>query len=360
MVRRTSAIACIMFGALGCATSETEAPSAPSDTGAASARQAFKQTAAARAAAVLSDPVTRAAVLDELRQRGPSALTEIPALAAMDRGYAEQGAVPEAWLYEPAGARSADLVVAYAPAGSERSWTEVPAYTLAGTRIALDARQAPGFPVLVIETHGRLAMHQGIAAANAALQTAGLQPSAPRFSQATSTATAARWTTKLASIRLADDEEPWISGTAEIYAVVSGVVGDNAPALKIVELPYLDYDGTTYTPNQIILDWNDYAYQAANIQLFEHDDSTNYQQLVTALITAVGGVGSLAGYPVVQAISEIANRIIAAMPAGWFANDDDYVDSFYTVEKTVSYNGLVGAGGNATVSLQPFLLAPNE
>jgi hypothetical protein len=88
-------------------------------------------------------------------------------------------------------------------------------------------------------------------------------------------------------------------------------------------------------------------------------DSSNYQQLVTALITAVGGVGALAGYPVVQAISEIANRVIAAMPADWFANDD-YVDSFYTIENTVSYNGLVGAGGNATVSLQPFLLAPNE
>jgi len=358
MVRRTSAIACIMVGALGCATSATEATPAPTDTGASGARQAFKQTAAAQAAAVLSDPAIRAAVLDALRQRGPTALTEIPALAATDLGYAEPGAVPEAWLYEPAASRGGDLVVAYAPAGSERSWTEVPAYTLDGARIALDARRAPEFPVLVIETHGRLAMHQGIAAANAALQTAGLQPSAPRI--AGETATASRWTTKLTSIRLVDDEEPWISGAAEIYAVVSGVVGDNAPALKIVELPYLDYDGTTYTPNQIILDWNDYAYQAANIQLFEHDDSTSYQQLVTALITAVGGVGSLAGYPAVQAISEIANRIIAAMPADWFANDDDYVDSFYTVEKTVSYNGLVGAGGNATVSLQPFLLAPNE
>jgi hypothetical protein len=210
--------------------------------------------------------------------------------------------------------------------------------------------------VLVIETHGRLAMRQGIAEANAVLQHAGLQRVAPSAAAAAT----ARWTTKLTSIRLVDDEEPWISGAAEIYAVTSSVVGDNAPQLKIVELPYLDNDGTTYAPNQIILDWNDYAYQAANIQLFEHDDNTNYQQLVTALVTAVGDAGSLAGYPVVQAITEIANRIIAAMPASWFANDDDYVDSFYTVEKSVSYTGLVGAGNNATVSLQPFLLAPNE
>jgi hypothetical protein len=150
-----------------------------------------------------------------------------------------------------------------------------------------------------------------------------------------------------------------ISGAAEVYAIASGVVGDNAPQLRIVELPYLDNDGTTYTPNQIILDWNDYAFQAANLQLFEHDDNTSYQQLVTALVTAIGAVGSLAGYPAVQAITEIANRVIAAMPAGWFANDDDYVDSFYTIEKTRSYVGLVGAGRNATVTLQPFFLESN-
>jgi hypothetical protein len=303
----------------------------------------------------LADPATRTAVLDGLRHRGPIALTDVSALAALDGGYAAQGAVPEVWLFEPDGANPADVVVAYAPAGSEQSWTEIPAYRLDGTPVALDPRHAPAIPVLVIETHGRLAMRQGIAEANAVLQQAGLQRVAPSAAAAT-----ARWTTKLTSIRLVDDEEPWISGAAEIYAVTSSVVGDNAPQLKIVELPYLDNDGTTYAPNQIILDWNDYAYQAANIQLFEHDDNTSYQQLVTALVTAVGDAGSLAGYPVVQAITEIANRIIAAMPASWFANDDDYVDSFYTVEKSVSYTGLVGAGNNATVSLQPFLLAPNE
>src|ERR1700712_4102302 len=152
-----------------------------------------------------------------------------------------------------------------------------------------------------------------------------------------------RWTTRLDSIRLTDDEEPWISGAAEIYAITSGVIGDNGPELRIVDMPYLDDDGTTYTPHQIVIDWTDYSYQAANIQLFEHDDSTNYQDLVTALITAVGAIGSLAGKPQIQAITEIANRIIAAMPASWFSNDDDYVDTFYTIEKTSSYTGYVGA-----------------
>jgi hypothetical protein len=140
---------------------------------------------------------------------------------------------------------------------------------------------------------------------------------------------------------------------------VSGVIGDNNPQLRVVEMPYLDHDGTTYTPNQIVIDWSGFAFQAANLQLFEHDDNTNLQNLVTVVVSAIGAIGSLAGFPVIQAITEIANRIIVAMPASVFTNDDDFVDTFYTLEKTRTYSGLAGAGRNATVSLSPFLLQPN-
>jgi hypothetical protein len=166
-------------------------------------------------------------------------------------------------------------------------------------------------------------------------------------------------TTQLTSIRLANDQEPWISGAAEIYAVVSGVIGSNDPQMFVVDMPYLDHDGTTYSPNQIIVNWSGFQYQVANIQLFEHDDNTNYQELVQAIIAAVGAAGSLAGYPVVQAITEIANRIIAAIPASVFTNDDDYVDSFYTVEQTRTYTGLIGAGNNTTLSIRPFTVVSN-
>lgn len=356
MYRRESAIACMLCGVLGCATSEVEVPS-PAPVGA-SAIQTFKQRVAVNAAAVLSDAATRGAVLAELRARGPVALTELPALAVFDDGSAGSGAVPEVWLQDvpahQAAGDGADLVIAYAPAGGERSWTEIPAYTLDGARVALDPLQPPEGPVLVIETHGRLAMRRGVAEANTALARAGLQHPVPKVASA-----APRWTTRLDSIRLVNDQEPWVSGSAEIYAIASGVVGANEPELQIVDMPYLDSDGTTYFPQQIVIDWANYEYQAANIQLYEHDDNTNYQQLVTALVTAVGEIGSLAGKPQIQAITEIANRIIAAMPADWFANDDDYVDSFYTVERAVGYVGRVGAGNNASVTLQPFLLQPN-
>src|SRR4051812_8515016 len=154
MIRQSSVLACIVSGALGCVTSDPGAP--PADT---TPQPTFKQAAAARAAAVLGDPAVRAATLDLLRQRGSVALAELPRLAAVAADSADPTAVPEAWLLEPAGG-SADLVVAYAPAGSEHSWTAIPAYTLDGARIAIDAHRAPDAAVVVIETHGRLAMQK--------------------------------------------------------------------------------------------------------------------------------------------------------------------------------------------------------
>ncbi len=210
--------------------------------------------------------------------------------------------------------------------------------------------------MLVVETHGRLTMLQGIEQANLLLQQAGLQR-APR-SRACSRRPASRPRSSRRS-GCADDQEPWVSGAAEVYAIASGVVGSNDPQMAIVDLPYLDNDGTTYAPNQIVINWSNFQYQVANLQLFEHDSNTNYQELVQAIIAAVGAAGSLAGYPVVQAITEIANRIIAAIPASVFTNDDDYVDSFYTIEKTKTYTNLVGAGNNATISLRPFTVVSN-
>jgi DUF3103 family protein len=227
---------------------------------------------------------------------------------------------------------------------------------LGGARVALDPRRAPDAPVLVVETHGRLTMLQEIDQANLVLQRAGLQ----RVASKTEPRTASNiQTTLLTSIRLANDQEPWISGAAEIYAIVSGVIGTNDPQMTIVDMPYLDNDNTTYSPNQIIINWSNFQYQVANIQLFEHDSNTSYQDLITAIISAVGAAGSLAGFPVVQAVTEIANRIIAAIPASVFTNDDDYVDSFYTIEETKTYTNRVGAGNNATISIQPFTVVAN-
>ncbi len=66
-----------------------------------------------------------------------------------------------------------------------------------------------------------------------------------------------------------------------------------------------------------------------------------------------------APYPGASVVAEIANRIVSAVPAGWFSNDDDYVDSFYTLEKGQAYTNRVGAAGNAKISLVPSTLPGN-
>ena len=346
-----SVIACVMLGAFGCATSTPAEP-----PGQASADLTFKRTTAEHLAEVLTDAPVREQLVGELRQRGPLALTELAPLLGTINNVGSDG-VPEVWLREPnGGSDSANLLIAYAPAGNKHTWSEIPAYMLGGERVALDPQHAPDGPVLVIETHGRLAMQQDIAAANLMLQSAGLQHLASKTEPLNATGIQ---TTRLDSIRLVNDEEPWILGAAEIYAIVSGVIGSNDPQMLIVDMPYLDNDGITYTPNQIVVNWSNFAFQIANIELFEHDNNTSYQDLITAIISAVGAAGSLAGFPTVQAVTEIANRIIAAIPSSVFSNDDDFADVFYTIEETKTYTGLVGASKNATVSLTPFFVVAN-
>jgi hypothetical protein len=320
-------------------------------------------TAAHRALAVaLRDDLqargTAANVQSELVRHGREmALREL--CERCDAAARKVGAVddyePGVWLYQgqDTGARDSQVLIAYPPAGNDKHWTTVDALTLDGRWVTLDAHTPPAARVLVVRVNGALSFERQIDKANAQLREAGLQTAA-----APSTKGSGHWTTRLESIRLNDDEEPWVSGAAEVYAITAGILPGNQAQVTIVDMPYLDHDGTTYYPRQVLLDWNQYSYGAANVLIYEHDDNTNYQTLVGLLIQAIGQGGSLAGYPAVQAIAEIAARIVAAMPAGWFSNDDDYVDSIYTIEKTRGETRY-GAAGNAYVSYIPYELPTN-
>lgn len=274
---------------------------------------------------------------------------------------------PSVWLYEPQGPNSlgdADVLIAFPPVGEDREFPSVDAVSLDGRWLKLDGRMPPTVPVIVVRVNGRLSWARQVASANALLKQAGIQSlpalqSLQRQSQPMAAAGTGYWTTRLESIRLNDDEEPWISGDAEVYAVTSGVLPGNQAQVQIVDMPYLNDDGVTYSPRQIILDWQDYSFGVANIQLFEHDDGLNYRDLVAAIIAAIGGAGSLAGFPEITAVIEIANRILTAMPDSWLTNDDDYVDSLYTIEKTRGETNRAGAAGNAVVTYIPYELPPN-
>ncbi len=58
--------------------------------------------------------------------------------------------------------------------------------------------------------------------------------------------------------------------------------------------------------------------------------------------------------PWVSALGKVASAIIDVMPDEWYTDDDDYVDSYYTIEKNKFYTNYYGAGANAKISMSPF------
>ena len=272
----------------------------------------------------------------------------------------------EVWMHN--GKRIDDfsnVLFSFAPEGDEETWNRIEAYTIDKEVVYLDSKIAPSQTVIIIETDGFETLKKEVAYMNKYLQEGGVQNNRFLNSSFDLSAKSARntglETTKLDKIRLNDDEEPWISGAAEVYAITSGIKDDkNNPEIKVIPMYYLDHDDTDYYPNQILLFWDDYQYQAANIQLFEKDDNTNYKDLVSAIVNGVFQIiGTVSTQPWVSVLGQVAGAIIQAMPDSWYTNNDDYVDSFYTIEKNKSYSNYYGARRNAKVNLSPFYVAPN-
>jgi hypothetical protein len=249
-------------------------------------------------------------------------------------------AFPELGLPE-----NGDFLIAYVPSGNEKTWTEIEAFDINGTVHRLNAKEVPNQQVLVVGLNARNDVRAGISMMNDELQAAGLQT---QVAQSRGLAVA-----KLNYIRLNDDQEPWILGDAEIYAMVNGISPEASKANIIaLELPYLDNDGENYYPNQVLIVWDNYRYKAANINFYEHDDSTSYKEIVALLVKEIGAV-----VPEYQYIFEIASKIIQLMPDKWFSNDDDYVDVFYTLEMGKTYTNYQGASRNATITLVPYTIS---
>ena len=266
-------------------------------------------------------------------------------------------------LYQPMGQPVAPIefgrmLVAFEPAGDDKQWSVIEAYDSQGNSYHLDARQAPSFPVLVVGIDGKEDLRAGIIVANRLLASRGLQgsmrpsqhvPANGRSEDYTDTA-------KLDRISLKDDNEPWAAGAAEVYALVSGLQPTQPKAqIELVDMPYLAYGQITYTPGQVLIYWDDYRYGAANVLLYEHDDNTNYKDLALALASGVEGLLGIFK-PEYSMIGAVAKAILQAMPNSWFANNDDYIDSFYVLEKNRSYIDYVGAANNATITLVPYRL----
>ncbi|MCX4027712.1 DUF3103 family protein [Endozoicomonas sp. SM1973] len=244
-----------------------------------------------------------------------------------------------------------EVLISYVPDGDESEWSAIEAFDQQGNTVYLDVYNQPSQPVVVIGTDDKKIQKAGIRLLNDRLSGAspkGMQRS--RKSDNTETLN----TSILKKINLTSDQEPWILGKAEIYAIVTGVSAErDKPQIDIVDMPYLDEDGKDYHPNQVLVYWERYRWGVADILFFEQDSDYNYKELAKLLLEIVGKGLELGGIPEAKPFIGIGQRVLSAMKDSWFQNDDDYVDSFYVLENSRTYNSYVGANSNATISLQP-------
>lgn len=281
---------------------------------------------------------------------------------------------------------------AFEPSGDDSNWQYIEAYDVYGQVHQLDVYQMPDVPVFVVDSNGAEELKAGLMAMRAEMNKLGTATQInsaskntgdnedskgiknSKFQKQTFMGKAKRSmamsepeplnTTQLTKIRLAVDQEPWISGKAEIYAIVTGVDSSRVePQIDLVEMPYLDYDKQTYYPNQTIIFWPRYRWGAADMILMEHDDGTDYKELAKLLVQAAEEILKMIPDPEVQGyaiIPQITGKIIDVIPDGVLVNDDDFVDVFYTLMQNTSYVDHPGAGGNAVASFAPVIISPTE
>ncbi|MFJ6541284.1 DUF3103 family protein [Streptomyces sp. NPDC091385] len=360
--------------ALIAAPSATAAPTAPAHAHSATAQKVTgaQDRAALAIARSLGDASWRTRLRSAVLASPDVALTPLAAkgdpalksdLTAADHAIADAkglGGKVGSLLRLRLGARSMRAALSdgtapwVAAAASDDDTRTVTAYDSRGRAHTLDARKAPDHPVYVVDIDGTKALAAGLDVLREELAKKGVRSAAPAAvntaaSERSAAASGGFWTTKIDAVELSDDEEPWVKGAAEIYTLVSGFGQDGKVRVDPVDMPYLDYDGTVYRPNQILVNWSNYKYNLADAVMMEDDGDTNYHDLAVAIADALLTITDQGAYiPLVDAI-------LNAIPTSWWTDDPDYVDSWYTLAQ--NYNGTYyGARGNGWMTVEPYFV----
>ncbi|MFE6976354.1 DUF3103 family protein [Streptomyces sp. NPDC057682] len=236
-----------------------------------------------------------------------------------------------------------------AAAPSDDDGAAITAYDSSGTAHALSADAVPDRPVLVVGVDGAKAVTEGMKVVDKALKARGLAVPAPAAEVAPTASASATGidTTLINSVRVSDVKEPWIKGDAEIFTLVTGFGTDGKPRVDTVEMPYLNDEDTTYYPNQVLVNWSNYKYDMADAVMMEDDGDTNYQALAKAIVTVLLTITDQGAY------IPLADALLDAIPASWWTDDPDYVDSWYTLARTTS-GTRNGAAANGWINVSPY------
>jgi len=245
------------------------------------------------------------------------------------------------------------------PRENENVLTTIKAFDSSGQTIHLDALQAPDRPVLVVGINTKADLRAFSSVFNEELRKVGLQNSPPISEQAETPFSLEAFgesVTRLTKYYMRDDHEPWFKGASEIYTVISGVNADMTGAyIYNVDLPSLNYDGSTYYPNTTLIYWGGFAHSLANIEFMEADSGWDYGYIL-GVVGAIVGVltgdisfqSAAAGWRVGEAVHQGINTM------GWDTTDnDDYVDRIMEIRQYWWYTYWPGIENNVRIDLFP-------
>jgi hypothetical protein len=153
---------------------------------------------------------------------------------------------------------------------------------------------------------------------------------------------------------------------AEIFALVMG--GSNGqPRVDILQLPEVGFQGTTYNPEKVLIDWSLFSWTDVDVLFMEEDivgclsPYVRYAQAVSEAVSTLAS-GPTFTYLVPAARAALADKkkLCPGVPA--FIQDKtdlpDYVDSFNAV--WLGQQGdFLGGAKNADVNLNAITIIDN-
>ncbi|MGW7547268.1 DUF3103 family protein [Streptomyces sp. NPDC054770] len=236
-----------------------------------------------------------------------------------------------------------------AVAAADDGAKNITAYDSRGHAHAVATARVPDRPLYILDIDVTKAHRAGLKVLQKTFTDKGLTSLPKAADSADATSAAGWWATKVTAVEVNDDQEPWFKGAAEMFSLVTGFGQDGTARVDSVDMPYLDYDGTVYYPNQILVNWSNYKYNLADVVMMEDDDGTNYRALAQAITTALLTVTDQGTY------IPLVNAVLSAIPDSWFTDDPDYVESWYTLAQN-STGRLNGASGNGWMTVEPYFV----